>query len=83
MSEEFLSVVLWLQSLFLTLFCYTDATAYGNAHFSSDATIIIALDDIACTPYESRLIDCPHDLNTADCSHSEDAGVQCVASMLH
>ena len=59
-------------------FIYTDATAYISAHFGPDATIIIALDDVACTPYESRLIDCPHDRNISDCSHSEDAGVQCV-----
>jgi len=56
----------------------SDATAYISAHFGPDATIIVALDDVACTPYESRLIDCPHDRNIADCSHSEDAGVQCV-----
>ena len=67
----------------VTSFCNTDATAYSNAHFGPDATIIIALDDIACTAYESRLIDCMHDKNTVDCSHSGDAGVQCVPRELH
>ena len=38
---------------------------------------------VACTVYESRLIDCPYDNNTADCTHSQDAGVQCVARELH
>ena len=33
--------------------------------------------------YESRLIDCPYDSHVADCTHSQDAGVQCVARELH
>ena len=56
----------------------TDSTAYSNAHFGQNSDIIIALDDVACTVYESRLIDCPYDSHIADCTHSEDAGVQCV-----
>jgi len=57
----------------------TDATAYSNAHFGQNANIIIALDDVACTTAQSRLIDCTYDSNTADCSHSDDAGVACAA----
>ena len=30
-----------------------------------------------CDGTESRLIDCTYDSHTADCSHLEDAGVQC------
>ena len=55
-----------------------DATAYSNAHFGQDTSIIIALDDVACTTAESRLIDCAYDTNTGDCSHTDDAGVQCA-----
>ena len=33
--------------------------------------------------YESRLIDCPYDSHIADCTHSQDAGVQCVPRTLH
>ena len=55
-----------------------DATAYNNAHFGQDTSTIIALDDVACTTAESRLIDCTYDTNTSDCSHTEDAGVQCA-----
>ena len=62
---------------------YTDSSAYSSAHFGQNSAIIIALDDVACTVSESRLIDCPYDSNTADCTHSEDAGVQCVARELH
>jgi len=65
-----------------TLLYTTDATAYSNAHFGQDTSIIIALDDVACTTTQSRLIDCTHYSNTIDCSHSEDAGVQCVPSEL-
>jgi len=60
------------------LFHCTDAIAYSDAHFGQDVTIIIALVDVACTVYESRLIDCPHDNNTGSCSHSDDAGAECV-----
>lgn len=37
----------------------------------------IVLDNVACTGTETRLIDCMFDSHTADCSHIEDAGVQC------
>ena len=60
-------------------FCFTDATAHSNAAYGQNADIIIALDDLACTTAQSRLIDCTYDSNTADCSHSDDAGVACVA----
>ena len=65
----------------LSFFC-ADSTAYSGAHFGQNSDIIIALDDVACTVYESRLIDCPYDSIIADCTHSEDAGVQCVPSEL-
>ena len=60
----------------------TDSTAYSSAHFGQNNDIIIALDDVVCTVYESRLIDCPYDSHIADCTHSEAAGVQCVAREL-
>jgi len=58
----------------------TDATAHSNAAYGQNTNIIIAIDDVACTTAQSRLIDCTYDSNTADCSHSDDAGVTCVAS---
>ena len=61
---------------------YADATAFSNAHFGL-GTVPILLDDVACTVYESRLINCPYDSNTADCTHSRDAGVRCVSRELH
>ena len=66
------------QHSLLGLFLHTDSTAYSSAHFGQNSAVIIALDDVACTVYESRLIDCPYDSHIADCTHSEDAGVQCV-----
>ena len=65
------------------LFFHTDSTPYSNAHFGQNSAIIIALDNVACTVYESRLINCPYDSNVADCTHSDDAGVGCVARELH
>ena len=61
---------------------HTDATAYTSANFGQ-GTLPILLDDVACTVYESRLIDCPYSSQTSDCTHSLDAGVQCVARKLH
>ena len=61
---------------------FTDATAFSDSHFGPETTIIIALIDVACTVYEPRLIECQHDNNTAHCSHSDDAGAQCVPSEL-
>ena len=58
---------------------FVDAIAYSNAYFGQGTSLSIYLDDVACTTAQSRLIDCSYDSNTGDCSHSEDAGVQCVA----
>ena len=53
-----------------------DATAYTGARFGQ-GLVPIFLDNVACQGPESRLIDCSHDDRTTDCSHSEDASVQC------
>ena len=38
----------------------------------------IWLDNLICTGFEDRLIDCPHnEFGNHDCSHSEDAGLLC------
>ena len=42
----------------------------------------IFMDNVACAGTESRLIDCPFDRHTADCVHSEDAGVRCQEGAL-
>jgi len=61
---------------------FTDATAFGNSHFGPETTIIIAVVDVSCTVYEPRLIECEFDNSTANCSHTDDAGVQCMPSEL-
>ena len=58
----------------------TEVFAYTNAHFGQ-AQLPILLDDVSCTGSESRLVDCPYDSNTGDCSHSQDAGTRCHPSM--
>ncbi len=54
------------------------AQALQRARFGR-GTGSIFLDDVACTGSEARLVDCPHDPNTGDCSHFEDASVKCSA----
>ena len=84
-SVQYNYTTLKVVTFFFCIFCPShsaDATAYSDGYFGQDTSIIIALDDVACTTAQSRLIDCAHDSNTTDCSHSEDAGVQCVPSEL-
>jgi len=53
-----------------------DATALPRAMFGQGSGPIV-LDDVRCAGTEERLVDCPYDENTADCSHSEDSSVRC------
>ena len=53
-----------------------DASALSNA-FYGQGTGPILLDDVACTGTQTNILQCTFDTNTADCGHSEDAGVQC------
>ena len=67
-----------LQSCFHRSVIFADAIAYDRAFFGQGSTqMSIFMDNVACTGTESRLIDCTFDRHTADCSHSEDAGVRC------
>ena len=59
---------------------FTDSIAQNGAQLYGVGIIPILLDDVSCSGTESRLIDCSYDSTTSDCSHSEDAGVQCQPS---
>ena len=61
--------------------CCTGAQAHRRARYGR-GTGNIWLDNMECTGTESRLIDCPHDPNTDDCNHFEDAGVTCVTGIV-
>jgi len=78
-DETYIHSFLGLALVIIYNLCFTDATAHSNAAYGQNTNIIIALDDVACTTAQSRLIDCTYDSNTGDCSHSDDAGVTCVA----
>ena len=56
---------------------FADANAYLMAHFGSGYTVI-HLDDVTCTGNETSLLHCSYDIDTADCSHAQDAGVRCT-----
>lgn len=64
------SVFLFPQSL--------GATPRINAAFGAGSGNIL-LDNVACTGDEANITSCVADTNTADCTHSRDAGVTCNA----
>ena len=58
----------------------TGAIAFNLARFGQGGGRPIFLSDVMCRGVEYRLIDCVHrDIEDNSCSHSEDAGVRCVA----
>ena len=74
--------VMMFYFIFPLILCAADATPFSNANFGQ-GTVPILLDDVACTASISRLVDCPYDNNTADCTHSQDAGVRCTSRELY
>ena len=55
------------------------AQAYSLSQFGAGSGLI-ALDNVDCRGNETLLINCPHDSDTSDCFHFEDAGVSCAES---
>ena len=58
----------------------TGAKAVSRAYYGTDNSIIIFLDDVNCTGEESHIAQCTKigDWGLHDCSHREDAGVNCT-----
>lgn len=66
-------------SNFLTSFLIASgATAVSNAFYGAGSGNIY-LDNVACNGNEANISSCTADFNTADCTHSQDAGVTCNA----
>lgn len=64
------------------LYMYVDSTAFNDAYFG-EGILPILLDDVSCLGSESQLLACSYDSNTADCSHSDDAGVSCQTGRVY
>lgn len=60
---------------------HADAVPRQRAAFGRGCGIDILLDEVGCSGNESILLDCPaNPVGDHDCSHSQDAGVQCAMS---
>lgn len=51
-----------------------------TSNFVVDGTGTIWIDDLKCSGRENSLLTCNNDLNTGDCSPSEDTGVICSSA---
>ena len=61
----------------VSIFCYSDGVPKNRAHYGSGSGSIL-LDNLACEGTEYNLEECDHaGWGNHDCSHSEDAGVEC------
>ena len=58
------------------LHTHTGATARSLAHYGNGSGLI-HLNNVNCWGSENRLVDCPYSNDVSDCTHSEDAGVDC------
>ena len=56
---------------------YGHATAAPTSAAFGEGKGPIYLDELVCTEDHDVLFQCPHDSDTTDCSHNEDAGVVC------
>ena len=65
--------------LFSVCITHADVQAFSNAYFGQGSGPIY-LDNVACGTTENRLINCSFDMNTAEDTHAEDAGVRCSSS---
>ena len=53
--------------------------ALSEAFFGGASALDVAMDQVVCSGNENRLIECIYDPDN-DCTHSEDAGVKCLAA---
>ena len=60
-------------------YTHADAQAFSSAYFGRGSGPIY-LDNVACGTTENRLINCSFDMNTAEDTHAEDAGVRCSST---
>ena len=67
----------------MILLCgFSDAVALDSAYYGQ-GTGPILLDNVVCTGSESSLFECDHNgIGRHNCTHSEDASVQCQGNMI-
>lgn len=57
-----------------------DASTISNA-YSGDGPISIR--NVVCDGTEANILECTFDVDTSDCSHLDDVGVQCSGNLKH
>lgn len=76
-----LSIKPLISSLYGHNFLLPGASARTRARFGQGTGAII-MDNVRCRGTEQKLSRCPHDSIGIQCSHSQDAGVECIAGEL-
>ena len=56
-------------------------TAYYSSYFGRGVGLI-HLDEVRCSGFEPKLLDCLHSTQLTHCDHRDDAGVKCSSEMV-
>ena len=83
-SEHGKTILLWSLActVYIDFFPFSVAVAVTNSLYGESGQQIL-LDDVNCIGVETAILECAYDSDTSDCSHSDDAGVQCIGMFFY